>query len=104
MFVKRFLKNRDAFGHEFKLRISDKQSESEQSSALGGCTTLGILAITIIYLWVQIQKLSDKQLDNLTQFTVGTEFDALGSVNMSDVMPVLFIDLENQLDYFSIKM
>ena len=107
MYLAQFFKNRDAFGHEFKLRMSHKQlGETEQKSALGGFVTLVIVAVCSSFLGVQISKMVNGSLDNISQNTNNANFDELKSVYMHGVMPVIMFNSENQnpLEYFTIKI
>ena len=94
IFLVTFLKNRDAFGHEFKLRISgkDQRGQTAQTSVVGGTVTILILAISLAFLANQIFRMSDGALDNISENTVSFDFDAIGDVKMEGVMPVLKFD------------
>ena len=83
-----FLKNRDAFGHQVKLKVKNGNAD-EQTSAFGGTLTLFIYCFVSSFFLLKSIKMYGKSLDNITSNEEVTQAHEIQKVNFTGMMPVL---------------
>ena len=93
-----FLKQRDVFGHQVVFTINGGNG-TEQTSKLGGLTTIFINIFILTYVIIKGQKMMNGQLDNITSSEQLTDYEALQKVFITNTMPIFNVISPFEIDF-----